>query len=292
VRDREGYAVAIDGAPIFYEVFGSGAAGAVALCDGIGCDGFIWKYLKPALIEAGYRVVHLHYRGHGRTPPPRDRRHLGIVDLADDVASVLDAVEVERAGLLGHSMGVQVCFEVWRRHHDRVNALGLLCGAYGTPLRTFHGKATLEAALPWVSFLVGRTPRVTGAILKRVLPTRLAYDVATRIELNPDLVHIEDFMPYLEHLADLDPTLFLGMLAQAGRHTARELLPEIDVPTLIVAGESDGWTPPALSHEMHEKIPGSQMLVVEGGSHTAPIERPDLVTHAVLELLARANASK
>ena len=71
------------------------------------------------------------------------------------------------------------------------------------------------------------------------------------------------------------------MLAAAGRHTAREVLPLVDVPTLIVAGTRDGFTPLSLSEEMHSLIPHSEFLVVEGGSHAAPIEKPGLVTGKV-----------
>ena len=76
------------------------------------------------------------------------------------------------------------------------------------------------------------------------------------------------------------------MLAHAGRHTAREILPTIDVPTLVIAGERDNMTPRALSEEMQRTIPDAELLVVEGGSHTAPIERPQLVNERVALFLA------
>jgi pimeloyl-ACP methyl ester carboxylesterase len=288
--DHVGYAVARDGSPIHYRSFGSpGGATAVLLSDGIGCDGYVWKYLERALADER-QVVHWHYRGHGRTPEPRDRRRVAMADLADDLASVLDAAGIERAVLAGHSMGVQVCLEAFRRHHDRVGGLALLCGSYGNPLRTFRNRRTLEAALPWISFAVNRAPRLIGGVWKNLVPTRLAYAVAARVEINGDLVRLEDFMPYLEHIANVDLPLFLEMLAHAGRHSAREILPAVDVPALIVAGDRDGFTPLALSEEMHRLIPGSELLVVENGSHTAPIERPQLVNDAILRLLRRIDA--
>jgi pimeloyl-ACP methyl ester carboxylesterase len=285
---REGYAVGIDGSPIFYRVHEHATTPAsvvpdtptLVLCDGIGCDGYVWKYLLPALAPT-HRIVHWHYRGHGRTPEPRDRRRLAIPDLADDCAAVLDAVGVRHGALLGHSMGVQVCLETYRRHRDRVRGLVLMCGSYGNPLRTFKGRRTMESVLPWVSFAVGRIPNLTATVLRHTVPTRLAYALATRMEVNGDLLHIDDFMPYLEHIGRLDPTLFLAMLAQAGRHSAREILPGIEVPTLVVGGERDGFTPVSLSLEMQRLIPGAELLMVEAGSHTAPLERPELVTGEV-----------
>jgi pimeloyl-ACP methyl ester carboxylesterase len=290
---REGYAVARDGSPIYYRVSGRSPDGrpdstTVVLSDGIGCDGYVWKYLEPAL--GGERtIVHWHYRGHGRTPEPRDRRRVSMADCADDLAAVLDAVGVERAALIGHSVGVQVSLETYRRYRDRVSALGLVCGAYGHPLRTFKGRRTLEAALPWISFAINRAPRLIGTLWRTVVPTQLAFAIATRVEVNPDLIRMDDFMPYLEHIARVDLPLFVEMLGHAGRHSAREILSTIDIPTLIVAGERDGFTPMALSHEMNDLIPGAELLVVEQGSHTAPIERPHLVNEAVGRFLRKVD---
>jgi pimeloyl-ACP methyl ester carboxylesterase len=283
-RSREGYAVATDGSPIYYRVLNPNAEGTpLILSDGIGCDGYVWKYLERGLADR--KIVHWHYRGHGRTPEPRDRRRVSMADLADDLAAVLDAADVDRAVLAGHSMGVQVCLETFRRHRDRVSGLILMCGAYGNPLRTFKGRRTLEAALPWISFAINRAPRVIGAVWRNAVPTRIAFAIATRLEVNAELVRLEDFMPYLEHIARVDLPLFVEMLAHAGRHSARELLPSVDVPTLIVAGERDGFTPRVLSEEMAKVIPNATLLVVEGGSHTAPIERPHLVNEHVARFL-------
>jgi pimeloyl-ACP methyl ester carboxylesterase len=287
---RQGFAVARDHTPIYYRTSGvaDGGAPAVVFCDGIGCDGYVWKYLEPELGRS-HRVVHWHYRGHGRTPAPRDRRRVDISDLADDLASVMDTAigAGEPAVLAGHSMGVQVCLEAYRRFPERVKGLLLLCGSYGTPLRTFKGRATLEQVLPFVRFLVNRIPTIAHRLVSALVPTELAYQIATRFELNGELIRREDFFPYLEHIARVDTQLFLDMLAAAGRHSARELLDRIEVPTLIVSGERDGFTPARLSQEMHQLIRDSELFVVEGGSHTAPIERPAQVTEKIAGFLRK-----
>src|SRR6478609_1753766 len=152
-------------------------------CDDTGCDGYVWKYLQAEL-AATHRIVHWHYRGHGRTPMPRNPRRVDITDLADDLAAVLDAAVGDGAGAVvaGHSMGVQVCLEFYRRHRDRVKGLVLMCGSYGTPLRTFKGKRTLEQVLPFVKFLVDRIPGTVARVWSSLIPTELAYQIATRFE--------------------------------------------------------------------------------------------------------------
>src|SRR5688572_28000202 len=287
MRAAWGYAVATsDGSPLFYESWGErGARTPVLFCDGIGCDGYVWRYLRDAF---GTRFgLHPHYRGHGRTAPPRDPRRVTIEDLADDIACVLDDALVDRAVLIGHSMGVQVALETYRRHPDRVSGLVLVCGASSHPLKTFRGSGTLEDLLPMIERWIHRVPRVINRLTRTLLPTRLAYEVASRLEIRRELVEPTDFMPYLEGLARIDTRLFVAMLSSAAQHSADDLLPDIKVPTLVVAGERDGFTPPDRSRAMAEAIPGAELLEVPNASHTAPIERPNLVDSTIREFVAK-----
>jgi pimeloyl-ACP methyl ester carboxylesterase len=284
-----GYAVASDGSPLFYESWGErgerNRRSAVLLCDGIGCDGYVWRYLRQDLTERF--GLHPHYRGHGRTAPPRDPRRVTIEDLADDIACVLDDALVDRAVLIGHSMGVQVALETYRRHPDRVAGLVLVCGASSHPLKTFRGSGTLEDLLPIIERWIHRVPRVINRLTRTLLPTRLAYEVASRLEIRRELVEPSDFMPYLEGMARIDTRLFVAMLSSAGQHSADDLLPQVKVPTLVIAGERDGFTPAERSRAMAAAIPGAELLEIPSASHTAPIERPHLVDSTIREFVAR-----
>lgn len=282
-----GYAISrVDSSPLFYESWGQrGALTPVLLCDGIGCDGFVWRYLRQDLTDRF--GLHPHYRGHGRTAAPRDASRVTIEDLADDVASVLDDALVDHAVLVGHSMGVQVALETYRRHRDRVAGLVLMCGAPSHPLKTFRGSAAMEQLLPTVQKWIQRIPGVVNRVTRWVLPTRLAYEVASRLEIRRELVEPNDFMPYLEGLARIDSRLFVAMLSAAGQHSADDLLPDVAAPTLVVAGGRDGFTPPERSRAIAAAIPGAELLEISNASHTAPIERPHLVDWTVRDFMAR-----
>jgi len=282
-----GYAVSpIDGSPLFYESWGErGALTPVLFCDGIGCDGYVWRYLRQDLPNRF--ALHPHYRGHGRTAAPRDPTRVTIEDLADDVACVLDDALVDRAVLVGHSMGVQVALETYRRHGARVAGLVLVCGAASHPLKTFRGSAALEDLLPTIQKWVHRVPGVINRLTRRVLPTRLSYEIASRLEIRRELVEPNDFMPYLEGMARIDVRLFTAMLSAAGQHSAEELLPDINAPTLVVVGARDGFTPPERGRAMAAAIPSAELLEIPNASHTAPIEHPHLVDWTIVDFMTR-----
>ena len=84
-------------------------------------------------------------------------------------------------------------------------------------------------------------------------------------------------MPYFRHLAQMDPLVFVRTLDSLARHTCWDHLAHVDVPTLVVAGEKDKFTPLRLSRQMAQAIPGAEFLLVPQATHTAPLEQPELV---------------
>jgi pimeloyl-ACP methyl ester carboxylesterase len=269
--DRQGFATAGDGTRLFWGERGGGSA--VVLNDGIGCDGFAWKYLQPHLAES-HRVVHWHYRAHGRSGLPVDPGRIDVPAHARDLLSVLDALEIDDAVLLGHSMGTQVALEAYRLAPERVRALVLLCGSYGKVTATFHGSDMLKQVLPGILDAVERRKGIARALWGRI-PAKLAFHIA-RLSKEVDGLAIreEDFRPYMEHVSAMDPQVFLAMLRFAGEHTAEDILERVTPPTLVVAAERDTFTPPALAEHMADVIPDAEHFLLRGASHAAPIEQP------------------
>lgn len=278
--DATTFVEAEDGTRLFTGVrerAGGGAAPyTVVLSDGIGCDGFAWKYIQPRMAEHA-RVVHWHYRGHGRSALPRDRQRIDIVDHARDLVSVLDHYEIEHAVVLGHSMGTQIALEAYRAARARIAGLGLFCGSYGRITQTFHGSDVLERVLPTIISMVERYGPLVRGLWGRI-PSGIAFRIA-RLSGEVDGVSLreEDFRWYMDHVAAMDPELFFAILKLAGAHSAEDLLPTIDVPAIVVAAERDTFTPTALAQHMAETIPGAEYLLLRGASHAAPVEQPNLI---------------
>lgn len=280
---QSGFFEAADGTRLYYEVEGEGPIDFV-LCDGIGCDGFIWRYLKALLLERG-RIIHLHMRGHGQSAPPVDPEAVGIDVLADDWRGLLDTLESKTAWVLGHSMGVQVALELAHRDGDRCQGLVLMCGAFENPIATFHDSTNFQKIFPALQ----TATRLGGVALRvawrKLVALPLAFHFARMTELHPDRVRREDFKPYLDHLSRMDPKLFFDMLGGAARHSARPFLAQLDVPVLVIGGEDDRFTPGRLSTQMCELLPNGRAIIVAEGTHTVPIEDPMEVNLAVQELL-------
>jgi pimeloyl-ACP methyl ester carboxylesterase len=273
----------------------SGASGAsvsaaaeprAIFCDGILCDGYIWKYLWAA-VAAQLPVAHWHYRGHGRSSPPADHARVHVADHADDLNRVRGAFPGESALLFGHSMGCQVALEAYRARPEGVRGMVLLCGTFGRLTETFYNSRLLARALPGVVRRVDASPRLARALWSRV-PPDVAYQLALWTgQLDPRTIRRDDVMPYLRHMTHVDLPLFLNMLQAAGEHDAEDVLEHVECPTLVVAGERDSFTPPRLAQQMAERMPNAEFFLVPGGTHAAPLEQPDLIDERVLDFLRR-----
>lgn len=273
----------IDSTPIYWALGGSGPL--LVLCDGFACDGFIWPYLIDDLL-AHFTILRWHYRGHGNSKPLRNPDAVRVEDLCVDLDHLLTHLNLEKGIFAGHSMGVQVILQFFGMFPERVRALIPMCGTYKRPLDTFHNNDRLAQLLPHIDRAVDFAPDQLQALWNTFAPNRLNFLLAGRTsEINAKFARRQDFQPYLEHVASLDIRFFVSMLKELSNHSAEHILETVNVPTLIIAGEHDSFTPLSRSHEMNEMIDESELVIVPGGTHIAPLELPDLVNTSVEKFL-------
>ncbi len=276
MRTEEGYFQGCDGTRLFYRTAGEGRPAMVA-CNGIGVSTFFWKRFEAHLSDR-FQFVTWDYRGHGRSAPPVERHRVDMETLADDLACLVDHLGLGPSILLGHSMGVQVIFEFYRRHRADVAALIPVLGSYGRPADTFlnfrHSRRLFDLMLKGAR----RSPDMARLIHRLIFDPRHAVTGAGLVGLI-DRIYCprEAMVDYFTHISALDTMLLLDMGQAMADHTARDVLPDVEVPTLIVAGEKDLLTPIHLSLEMQRLIPGAELLFVRDGTHTSLIEQPELI---------------
>jgi pimeloyl-ACP methyl ester carboxylesterase len=194
------------------------------------------------------------------------------------MARVMDANDIDRAVLLGHSMGCQVILEFWHLFPDRVLGLVPMLGSYGHPADTFLHPRVGRAFYGTAYRLSAALPEVMNVATKLAMRSPLAWPFARWSGLvHKDLCKRSDLEPYLEHLSLLDMEVFLEFLRAAQEHDAGAWLSDIAAPVLVVAGERDLFTPRHLSLEMAQRIGGAELLEIPRGSHAALIEQPELI---------------
>lgn len=263
----------------------SGPRRGLICCDGILCDGYIYKWFweQPPL---GLPVVHWNYRGHGRSETPKHSDAIDTEQHASDLLTVIEHSGLSEVVLVGHSFGVTVVLEALRRRPSCVAGLVLISGTARPLAEVFRGEDKLLTFVSTLHALVEKSPRIARGVWSR-LPAALMTKLGIAMgELSRDL-NPEDIYPYFEHLSRLEPAFTLRLLHAAGQHGVLDVLPECRVPTLVLAGSSDSFVPPVESRRLAEALKDAQFHLIDGGSHAAPIEYPELVASKVERYLAR-----
>jgi pimeloyl-ACP methyl ester carboxylesterase len=189
---------------------------------------------------------------------------------ADDIAALLDVLEIERAVVAGLSMGGYIAFALWRRHGSRVRALVLA--------DTRPGADDAEGRAKRAALVELARARGTGAVADAQIAGMVGKSTREKCPELVDAVH-----------AMLESAPVEGVIgaleAMMARPDSTPLLPGIDVPTLLVVGEEDVLTPPKESRAMHEAIAGSRLEILAGAGHVSNLERPAAFNHVVSEFL-------
>ncbi|MEM9459501.1 MAG: alpha/beta hydrolase [Myxococcota bacterium] len=280
-----------DGASLFVRDIAMRHERAILILDGIGCSGWAFRRIIPRLAENN-RVLLMHYRGHGRSPDPPRPWHLSMPDLADDAAAVLEARGVGSAVVLGFSMGFQVALEVYRRHRHQVAGLVDLAGPSGRAMATFQGTDVFGHVLPLARTAMRHAQDLTRRLWRGLVPTTWIQDLgALTRQINFERLRDEDFEIYLDQMAAMNPELFFEMLAEASRHTAEDLLPDIQVPTLVIAGAHDRFVPLPTLRSIAFAIPQAQWVVIEDGTHALPAEYAEEISDRLQQFMRAVPAS-
>jgi 3-oxoadipate enol-lactonase len=230
-----------------------------------------WFSSFHALQEAGYHVVALDHRGHGRGI--RTWKQFRMRDAADDAVALLDVVGVRQAIVVGYSMGGAVAQLVWRRHPERV--LGLVLCATSSVFAESEREKRWFAAMTAMSVASRVTPGVARrAVAQWVLDRR---QTTVDVQWMMDELHRNDW------------TAVLGAGAALGRFDSRPWLAEIDVPTAVVHTRFDRVVPPFRQRTLSNGIPGAVTFEIDG-DHSIVATAPGRFVPALLSALRSVSA--
>lgn len=234
-----------DGARLWYASIGEGQV-VILMHGGLGHSGN-WAHQAPALRAAGYRVVLLDSRGHGRST--RDKQEYTYELMAGDVVAVMDHLGIPRAALVGWSDGACTALVLAARHPARVDGV------------VFFGcNMDLSGALPFVG-----TPVIDRCFSRHGQDYRA-------LSSTPD--GFEGFVEAVGAMQRTEPN-----------YSAADLT-VIKPPVTIVQAEHDEFIRPEHARYLADTIPGAGLVLMPDVSHFAPLQRPAAFNAVVLAALA------
>lgn len=237
----------------------------VVFLHGAGMDHTEWMLQARFFAHHGRGVLAVDLPGHGRSAGPALR---SIGELADWIVALLDAAKVQRAALVGHSMGALIALETAARAPTRVWALALLGAATRMPVHPDLQKAADAnegaAADLVASWGFGRRAHVGGA-------------KAPGIWMLGSGVRLLQRAP--------DGALGAGLAACNAYTGALEAAAKVTCPTLLLLGETDRMTPPSGARDIATRIPEARTVILPKAGHMMMVEQPDPTIDALAEVI-------
>ncbi len=277
--------VAPDGTRIGYQVRGAANEPCVVLANGLGGQYIAFRYLYDAL--DGYRTICWDYRGLYTSTIAGDPTANTVVHQVHDLMAILDHEGVKDFVLVGWSMGVQVGFEAIRIFPERVRGMLAINGTYGHAFRTVMGSRFVGRTIPMLLRLVKAQAALASFATKRVAGSDALINAMKRVGLVSKTIDIEIFRAVAAGFQTIDWAIYSDLLTRLDEHDAEEVLERVAVPVTLVTGDRDLMTPPSTAEHMHRKIPGSRLVVIEGGTHYTPVEYPSIIVDELRRLLDR-----
>ncbi len=268
----EGIIRDVAGAKVHYIDEGSGPP--VVLIHGFAGSTFSWRFVIPDLAKA-HRVIAIDLPGFGFSDrgPGVDYSQTGQ---AERLVALLDLLGIQRATLIGHSMGGAIAQRVAASHPERVERLILVAAVSAAQPRDVARRGRPAGPMFALVGVAQRSPRAMYAVGRRALP-RMVHDAEYATE--------EVMRGYI------DPLLIPGTVAAVRKMTAAAgeeapaALSGISAPTLVLSGASDRMIPPEQGLELAEAIPGARYLVIPEAGHLLAEERPEAFLEEVLAFL-------
>ncbi|MCW2768425.1 MAG: alpha/beta hydrolase fold protein [Nocardioides sp.] len=265
----------------------------VVLCNGLGTSPWTW----PALLRpgCGVRVVSWNHRGTGGSERPRDPDRVGIEEFVEDGLSVMDHFGIDRAVLMGWSMGVNTMFELAAEHPHRVAGLFAVAGVPGDTFSTMLGPLRLpRVAARALTVNLSKVLKLTG---KALTP------IASRLPVGPRTVDVLSHTGFMFSMPDPELTAvaiseflktpvdwYFHLALRTSEH-GRVSLSRISVPVMLVGATFDLLSGTRHMMSAAERVQEGTYVELRG-SHFIQMEQPERVHQLLLDFLAQVDQER
>ena len=231
-----------------------------------------WALQVPVLSRE-FRMVSMDHRGHGHSDKPTEPEDYSLELMAEDAYGLLENLGIEECYLVGHSMGGTIAQHLALAHPEKVRALVLMD--------------------TWAEVPRGRGMEERARLLEIAEAQGMEAAFDEQLRLNPQADQLNAYPGFLEiwrqqFLMTSREAYIYCAYAIGSTPSWRDQLHRISVPTLVVCGENDDAFMVPCRH-IHERIAGSEFVIIPGAGHTPQIEKPADFNHALTGFLSRVH---
>lgn len=234
---------------------------ALVFLHGVGSDKTVWQN-QLAYFGKTRRTIAFDYPGYGESDLAL--HNLTRAEIAEYLIAGLKWLEIEKANVCGLSMGGVIALEIYKQQPELIESL-ILCNTFA---KHPTGREIVERS---AQLLENRTMR---EFAEQRVGALLAPNTSDEVRQTT-----------IETMAQIDKRTYAWSSPAVWTADYLELLPKINVPTLIIGGALDQPTPPALSIELANKIPHAQLEIIENAAHLSNLDQPEIFNRLIAKFI-------
>ncbi len=285
IEKKTGTFKAFDGTPIYYEVRGQGEP--IVFIYGIACLMNHW-HLQVEHFSKTHQVILFDIRGHHKSTPVVNTNNFKFEHLAFDIKGLLSHLEIKQAHFVGHSFGVPYLIKTYEQFPELFKSMSFINGFARNPLKKLFGLEFVEPLFHFMREQHRKSPDLWNNLWRGLIDNPIAFQFAALAGgFNIRLTQFKDIEMYGRGVSRLELVYFFEIFEQLLQFDAREVLPQIDCPTLIITGDKDMLTPTSYQKEMHDNIKNSEYLLIPYGSHCCQLDMPDFLNLKLREFIVK-----
>jgi pimeloyl-ACP methyl ester carboxylesterase len=248
IEKKTGYFKAIDGTPIYYEVRGHGEP--LVFIYGIACLMNHW-HNQVEFFAKTHQVILFDIRGHHKSIPVNNINNFTFEHLAFDIKYLLKHLNIEKAHFVGHSFGVPYLLKTYEQFPELFKSMTFVNGFARNPLKKLFGFEFVEPLFNFIRTQHQKFPDVWNNLWRGLVDNPLAFQLAAMAGgFNIKLTQFKDIEMYGRGVSRLELIYFFELFEQLLKFDGTYILPTINHPTLIIAGDRDMLTPTSFQREM------------------------------------------
>ncbi len=246
----------------YYEHTGEGEA--LVFVHGLGSSAQDWEFQVPAFKD-DFETITYDVRGHGQSE--RAKPPYSVPLFAKDLAELLDELSVEKAHIVGVSMGGWIAFQFGSDYPERTRSLTIVNSWADMLLKTLQD---------WRNYF-------QRAVLFRLFSMRKIGEVLSeKLFIKPEQEDLRE--RFVESWAKNHKPSYMASFQAGIGWTVHDKLPEFTMPVLVLAADED-YTPVSMKEGYTEKLPAGRLAVIEDSRHATPVEKPDEFNQVLLSFL-------
>ncbi len=248
---------------------------------GLVCSNHHWKFQAEYFDRKGYQILIHDYRGHFQSTGSHDVKKITFPQMAKDVSDLCAFVGIDKAVMLGHSMGVNICLQLAKDFPELVSGMILISGTFINVKDIMFDTNLMEFIAPIAALGLEKYPEIFKKIWASGGVNPLVREIIHTTGFNRSKVSREFIEIYLNRVGQLGADVFFQLFNEMTRQNITGSLERMNMPSLVMGGHKDNVIPNHLQRTLASLLPHSETYFMKDGSHVPQADFPDMVNERI-----------